>query len=184
MLKHITLAIALGSLAAACAGSTPSTSTVSSSAPAPASEPTSAASASALPTEIIVAYDGQPVAPDYRQTYEITLTPAELRRTVHGPMQATSEQTVPVSAEQFAALVESMHRHGLAEQEASTDDTGCVGGASYRFAVTYPDRAPSRLSTYRCGGTSQGTLAGDIKGFASELNALLPAPPSGLPSEP
>lgn len=182
MVKHITLVVALSVIVAACAGSSPSTSTSTST--TPAAEPAGADSASALPTEILVAYDGQPVAPDYRHTYEITITPGELRRTVRGPGQASSEQTLPLSSEQFAGLVESMHRYGLAEQEATSDDTGCVGGASYRFAVTYPDRAPVELSTYHCAGTARGTLAGDIKGFAGELNALLPASPSGLPNEP
>jgi len=178
MLKHISLALALSLTTAACASSSPGTATT------PAAEPTEPARESALPTEIVVAYDGQPVAPDYRQTYELTITPSELRRTVNGPRDATSEQTVPLSAEQFAALVESMQRHGLSAQEPTSGAAGCTGGASYRFAVTYPDRAPEQLHTYLCAGTSQGTLAGDVKAFASELNAMLPAPPNGMPREP
>jgi hypothetical protein len=179
MLKHITLSFALALTAAAC-GSTSSSSTPTT----PEPSPTAPATDGPQPTQIVIKYDGQPISPEFHQTYEITITPSELRRTVNGPRDATSEQTLPLTAETYASLVESMRRHGLAAQDEVKSDMACTGGGSYRFEVTYPDREPEKLYTYRCGGTAQGTLAGDLKAFLDEVNALLPEPPNGMPNQP
>lgn len=76
-------------------------------------------------------------------------------------------------------IVEAMRRHGLAARPAAPDP-GCAGGSTYTLEVTRGAEA-STLRAYLCGGTTRGTLAGDIEAFAADLEWLLPDATRRLP---
>ncbi|MEZ4365428.1 MAG: hypothetical protein R2939_03960 [Kofleriaceae bacterium] len=160
----------------ACGGAPTPAPAVGTPTPPITEEPPVAADDTEAPRLIELWFRDASVPPPDHRSYYISVTAASIRRVVDSYGDLVSDETVPLTAAQYAGVVAALARHGLREQPATEPEPGCTGGTSHALALTYAARETPRLEVAHCGGADTGTLAGDVRGFAAELAALLPPP--------
>lgn len=144
--------------------------------PSPTEAPAPPAAARKL-EKLVLRHQGPPVSPEYARSYVITITPGKIHRETMGPKRAVAQQEQALEGDDLSAIEAALVRHEIrAQPEPTGEDEGCAGGVSYTIERTYAGAAPEKLQVYLCGGSARGTLAGDVKALADDVNGLIGEP--------
>ncbi len=125
-------------------------------------------------TEIVFQFQDGSKPPEYHRSYRITATPSSIRKIVDSYGKVVSDDAGPLDATGFERIVNAIDRHGLVKRSLPGDHDDCTGGTSHRLEVKQGAQVLLDARVDHCGGTDEGTLAGNVEAFAAEIERLAP----------
>lgn len=177
-MKFAARLLAAGLLAtlAGCGGATPTPAAPTGNDAPAATEP------AAAPTQIVFAFHDSSVPPQYHRSWTVTITPTSARKVVDSYGDVLSDGTAELTAAQYDEIVAALRTSGLKivpVEPAAVASGGCTGGTGHSLELTAADGTVTSGRVDHCGGSSDGTLQGDVEAFTTALAPYLPADQDG-----
>jgi len=125
-------------------------------------------------SKIVYSFKDASVPPQYHRSYTISVTGSQAHIVVDSYGDILAETTVDMPGRIMDDLARYIQIYQIKEKDLNTDTTTWPGGTSKALQVYSADGILLDGIVYQSGGRVQGSLSGDIDGFAKKLESLIP----------
>ena len=89
------------------------------------------------------------------------------------PPSGAPHTTSFTTPRQLARVTAALNAHHIAQGSPTSATSACSGGYQVAILIVPRERAPIRLTAYRCANTTTGAISGDLAGFLAAVGLAL-----------
>ena len=125
-------------------------------------------------SKFVYEFTDSSVPPEYHRSYVLTVTKKEIHVVVDSYGNVLTDTTIEISEEDFSGLCRSFEKAKIEECD-DPNRNDCDGGTMHELEVF--DKSGEKYIEgymYWCAAEPEGTLCGDLFGFADEIKKMIP----------
>jgi hypothetical protein len=120
---------------------------------------------------LVIAGCGNATATHWRNLKQVTVT---AQNGSLPPPGGAPHTTRFITAAAVKTVTAALNRYHIASRPASQSDGGCTGGFNLTIAIVPMHGRSATLTTYLCGGSTYGGIAGNVPSFMSAIGVSTP----------